>query len=76
VLVATVCALAGGCGGDSSGESDRDDGSVPERAQGSGDLQVAALGDSSATGEGDAAGAGWVERYGRLLRHDMHAKVT
>jgi lysophospholipase L1-like esterase len=75
VLVATVCALAGSCGGGSSGESERDDGSVPE-AQGSAHLQVVALGDSSATGEGDTAGAGWVERYGRLLRHRMHANVN
>jgi lysophospholipase L1-like esterase len=76
VLVATVCSLAGGCGGDSSGESDRDDGSVPEQAQGSGELQIVALGDSSAAGEGDTAGAGWVERYGRLLRHRLDAKVN
>jgi lysophospholipase L1-like esterase len=31
-------------------------------------LRVVALGDSETTGSGDPTGAGWVERYARLLR--------
>jgi lysophospholipase L1-like esterase len=30
---------------------------------------IVALGDSDATGEGDATGLGWVERYARLVQH-------
>jgi lysophospholipase L1-like esterase len=37
--------------------------------------QIVALGDSDATGEGDASGLGWVGRYARLLRQKLGLKV-
>jgi lysophospholipase L1-like esterase len=37
---------------------------------------VVALGDSDATGEGDATGLGWVGRYARLLRQKLGLKVV
>jgi lysophospholipase L1-like esterase len=38
-------------------------------------LRVVALGDSETTGSGDPTGAGWVERYARLLRTERHLAV-
>ena len=37
---------------------------------------VVALGDSDATGEGDATGLGWVGRYARLLRQELGLRVV
>jgi lysophospholipase L1-like esterase len=37
---------------------------------------IVALGDSDATGEGDATGLGWVGRYARLLRQKLGLKVV
>jgi hypothetical protein len=37
---------------------------------------IVALGDSDATGEGDPTGLGWVERYARMLRQKLGARVV
>lgn len=44
--------------------------------KGSAPLQIVALGDSDATGEGDPTGLGWVGRYARLLRQRLGLVVT
>jgi lysophospholipase L1-like esterase len=64
LMLAALCALAAGCGGESSSKS-----AAAES------WHIVALGDSDATGEGDTTGVGWVERYARLLRHRVHATV-
>jgi lysophospholipase L1-like esterase len=64
LALTALCALAAGCGGESS------DRSTPVES-----WQIVALGDSDATGAGDTTAVGWVERYARLLRHRVHAKV-
>jgi lysophospholipase L1-like esterase len=38
--------------------------------------KIVALGDSDATGEGDATGLGWVGRYARLLRQRLGLEVV
>ena len=64
LAVTALCALAAGCGGESPGKSTPPD-----------SWHIVALGDSDATGAGDTTGVGWVERYARLLRHRVHAKI-
>lgn len=69
IAIGALGALAMGCGGDEPEGTD----AAPPRAAPA--WEIVALGDSATTGEGDTTGLGWVERYARLLRQRVRAKL-
>jgi lysophospholipase L1-like esterase len=66
--------VAASCGGSGS------DGEPPSLASPSGSgrapVSIVALGDSDATGIGDATGRGWVGRYGDLVKRSLNRPVN
>jgi len=66
--VLALCVLVASCGGGSDPHSSGRSASTATPTSPSSALNVVALGDSETAGNGDPSGAGWVERYARLLR--------
>jgi lysophospholipase L1-like esterase len=72
-IAAGLAVVVTACGGSGSGAptSSPPSGSPSIKA-----VSVVALGDSDATGIGDASGRGWVGRYGALLKSKLGVPVT
>ena len=72
--VVAVALLEAGCGGSGSdGEPGAQSSASSSRQAG---VKIVALGDSDATGIGDATGRGWVGRYGDLAKQKLNMPVT
>ena len=72
--VVAVALLMAGCGGSGSdGEPGAQSSASSSRQAG---VKIVALGDSDATGIGDATGRGWVGRYGDLAKQKLNMPVT
>lgn len=73
-MAAVVLAMiTTGCGGSGSGGRTAQREPVKSSAR---SIQVVAIGDSDATGIGDASGRGWVGRYGELLQRKLGQPLT
>jgi lysophospholipase L1-like esterase len=69
LLGVVVCALVGGCSGESSA------GDAASASSADGTLRLVSLGDSDATGVGDEEGTGWVQRYADLVADQTGSDV-
>ena len=75
IALLALSLLAVACGGGSTDESSTARPPSTTSAAPARVLKIVALGDSETTGSGDPTGLGWVERYARLVRQRLHARV-